>query len=603
MNSYLRKSLPRGLGSCCLLLMMTVAYADSFIPPTGKISPFRRENLPISDRVIDSISAQLTTITSASPYKTAEHRRDVAKALALALALNPKNESAGNTLNKLIEGGKPSSIEKEKIDHEKRQALSNLQWLTSPEAGQDGNILAALLGETIANIFPDDPQSSSYLAKPEHAGWKDWVVELALLKKERAIVEEPKIEGGKEEIAVTPPKETPKYDPAKGIVMNRSKLSTVLRVYDNDKSLWVHKVVPLKMSGTNDPHNEDGEKQYGFRMQIASNSDDYWQMQEALSTPLRERLTSHFGTLPERAEISVSLDAEKSSYPFSRNGGAITGPAFVLANAALTGIEPDGIVVGEIDGSGKLKIPKYFWRVLMVLAEGSGGRLIIPASAEPLLINVLALEKPDFFFKYEILVASSLEEFVTLARKEPTAQHQEVYNKFKVIKDKSEGSVMGTYLTNKFVRERLQEIVTQAPYHVSAKTLLIYGSVSRPRYLTREALAAEIWRKIDVISELEKIEDYYGINSNQLSRMNDFYEKMRDDLRDLERYTDSRNGDLLKEAKEVVSSVRGFGREFEGSKEMWEKHNKIEAAHDDMKTGNRALVKKLAELTGDQLSK
>jgi hypothetical protein len=81
--------------------------------------------------------------------------------------------------------------------------------------------------------------------------------------------------------------------------------------------------------------------------------------------------------------------------------------------------------------------------------------------------------------------------------------------------------------------------------------------------------------------------------------MNDLYEQMRDDIKDLDRYTDTRNDDLLKDAKDVVASVRGFGREFEGSKEMWEKYNKIESAHSDMKRANRALVQKLSEITGD----
>lgn len=386
--------------------------------------------------------------------------------------------------------------------------------------------------------------------------------------------------------------------------MDMAKLSTVLRIYDKDKSLWLHKVVPLQMRGTNHPTNEDGEEQHGFRVQVSASSNDYWQMEEELSSPLKNRLTKHLVRLPERAEINVSIDSENSAYPFSRNRGAISGPAFVLANAALTGIAPDGIVIGEIDrSSGNLKLPAYFWRALMVLAEGSGGRLIIPASAEPMLINLLALEKPEFFLKYEVLIASSLEEFVTLASMESSPQHEEVYNKFKLIKEKSAGSALGAYLTNKFVRERLQEIVAQAPYHLSAKTLLIYSSVSRPRYLTREALAAEIWRKIDVITELGKIGDYYDINSNQLARMNDLYEQMRDDIKDLDRYTETRNDDLLKEAKSVIASVRGFGREFEGSKEMWEKVDKIQAAHGDMKRGNRAFVKKLAEITGDPLPK
>ncbi|MFN6270262.1 MAG: hypothetical protein ACK40T_07685 [Akkermansiaceae bacterium] len=584
--------------------MIAAVDAATFVPPTGKIAPFRRDQLPISDRAIDNLSYQITTITSASPYETAEHRRAVVKALALALALNPKNESAKNILDRLIEGEKPSFADKGKLDYDKRQAWNSLEWLSSPEAGQDGNVLAAMLGETLANIFPTDSLASSYLAKPENPGWNGWVAELANFKKEPTKKEDPKVDDKKEEIAVTPPKVLPKYDPTKGVVMDMAKLSTVLRIYDKDKSLWLHKVVPLQMRGTNHPTNEDGEEQHGFRVQVSASSNDYRQMEEELSSPLKNRLTKHLVRLPERAEINVSIDSENSAYPFSRNRGAISGPAFVLANAALTGIAPDGIVIGEIDrSSGNLKLPAYFWRALMVLAEGSGGRLIIPASAEPMLINLLALEKPEFFLKYEVLIASSLEEFVTLASMESSPQHEEIYNKFKLIKEKSAGSALGAYLTNKFVRERLQEIVAQAPYHLSAKTLLIYSSVSRPRYLTREALAAEIWRKIDVITELEKIGDYYDINSNQLARMNDLYEQMRDDIKDLDRYTETRNDDLLKEAKSVIASVRGFGREFEGSKEMWEKVDKIQAAHGDMKRGNRAFVQKLAEITGDPLPK
>ncbi len=602
MNFKSGKLLFRALSTCCLLLLTTAVNADTFLSPTGKLSPFRRDRLPISDQAIGGLSNDLTTLTGASPYETAEHRRAVAKVLALALALNPKNIEAENTLNALIEGAKPENADKEKIDRDKSHIWNSLQWLTSPEAGQDGNILAALIGETVANFFPSDPQASSYNGKPEHVAWNGWVEELASFKKVPVVVQQPKVEEKKDEdlpkLVEPKPTEKRKYDPKAGIVMDNAKISTVLQMYDEKKSVWVHKVEPVEMRSNNHPKDDDGNDQWGFRVQVSGDSDDYWQMQEEISKPLRDQLSKYLGQLPERGRVSIRMDEDKS-YPFRKNRSAITGPAFVLANAALTGVAVDGIVVGEIDQSGKLKLPAFFWRALMELAEGSGGRLIIPASAEPMFINLLALEKPEFFFKYEVLVASSLDEFTTLASKESDAKHQEIYSKFKIIKDTSAGKAMGTYLNNKIVRERLQEIVTQAPYHLSSKVLLTYGSVSRPRYLTREALAAEIWRKVDVIGEIAKYEDFYGINSNQLSKLNVLYEQMRDDLRDLEQYTDSRNSDILKEAKEAVASVRSFGREFEGRAEMWEKHDKIRIAHNAMKDENRKLLEKLSELTGD----
>lgn len=606
MNLKSRKLLLHGLSACCWLSLCSTLAADAFVPPTGKISPFRRDRLPIPERAINGLSNYLTTLASASPYETPEHRRDVAKAFALALALDPRNESTQEKLSELIDGEKLDSQDKEKLERDKKHVWNSLKWLASPDAGQDGNILAALIGETLANIFPTDPQASSYIGKSEHEAWNGWVAELASFKKAPVVEEkieeekEEEEEEKKEEIANTETNKERKYDPTAGVIIETAKISTVLQMYDKDKAIWLPKIVPLEMRGNNHPKDEDGEKRYGFHIDISSGSDDHWSIQEEISNPLQSTLSDHLGQLPERAEIKIRLDEDRN-YPLNKNRRAITGPAFILSNAALSGNIPEGFVMGEIDKSGKLKLPSFFWRSLMELADGPGGRLIIPAAAEPMFINLLALERPDFFFKYEVLVASSLDEYATLASKDVSGQHEEIYNKFKIIKEKATGNVMGAYLTNKFVRERLQEIVDQAPYHLSAKVLNIYGSVSRPRYLTREALGAEIWRKIDVITEIAKFEDIYSINSNQLAKLDELYKKMRDDLRDLERYTDSKNTDLLKEAKEVVASVRGFGKEFEGKGEMWEKYDKIVSARDTMISSNREFLEKLAELTGDPL--
>jgi hypothetical protein len=130
----------------------------------------------------------------------------------------------------------------------------------------------------------------------------------------------------------------------------------------------------------------------------------------------------------------------------------------------------------------------------------------------------------------------------------------------------------------------------------------MYGTTARPRYLTREALAAEIWRRTDVINEIAKIEDLSGIHSNRLARLNQHVETMRNDLANLDRYTDSRNVDLLRDAKDLVSSLRAFGKAFEGKGEMWEKYDEIYQERAVMIRKKEELFKKMAELTGDPLS-
>lgn len=601
-----------GLWSVCLALVTSAAFADQFVPPTEKLPPFRRDRLPLHEDAMQGLSFSLVNALSGAPYDSPEHRRTAAKTLALAIALHPKNEKAQDQLSELVEGNKPDHVDQERLDRSKRHVWNVLKWLSSPEAGKDGNTLASLLGETMAALYPSDSQSGAFAGKSENPAWSGWVAETAVFKKAPEIAqntepeekEEPSDEEKEEEKEVVSNEEPEKPKPTfkDGIILEKAQASTVINLFDKEKLVWAPKIVSIEMSATKDPRDDEGEKRWGFHVNLQANSDDYWQIQEEVAQPIKNLLEKEIGNLPERAEIRLRPNlGEDVSYSHRRNGSQITAAGFVLAHAALSGNQPDGTFIGEINREGKLGMPKFFWRSLYALTDGPGGRLIVPAAAEPYFINILALEKPEFFFKYEVLVASSVEEYLMLSSRDTSGAHEETYNKFKIIKDKLAGNAIGSYLTNRFVRERLQEIVNQAPYHLSAKILNVYGTTARPRYLTKEALAAEIWRRIDVVNDITKIEDVYGISSNQLTKLNEHYERMRDDLAALDRYTDSRNIELLREAKDLVSALRAFGKAFEGKGEMWEKIDKIHHERSEMRKKNEELLKKLTELTGDPM--
>jgi hypothetical protein len=605
MNRISCKLLRRSLSGACVLLLCTAAVAATFEPPSGKLSPFRRDRLPVHKGTIYGLSGSLVTVTGGAAYETAEDRRAVAKALALALALDPVSEKALHQVSELVDGNKPDFADAERVDRAKKYIWNTIGWLASPDAGSDGNILAALMGETLAALYPADPRAGSYLDKPEHGAWKDWVAELTAFNRPPDIAQQPDSDDAdkddeEEEIVEVKREDQPKAPVRTGIQLEHAKIFTVLQMYDKDKAMWQPRLVPVEMRSTDHPKDDEGNDHHGFRVEISTNSDDYWTVKERIATPLQERLSEQLTKLPDRGEIRIRLDTDEP-YPYRRNRNALSGPAFVLAHTAMTGATPSAIVIAEVDKSGKLKLPNYFWRAIMEIADKSGERIIVPASAEPVLINMLALEKPEFFIKNEVLMAASLGELATLSSLESSAQHDEIYNKFKLITEKAADNSIGTYLSNRFVRDRLKEIIDEAPYHLSSKILYIQGSVSRPRYLTREALGAEIWRKLDVISEIAKIEDIYGINSRQLAKLDEFYKKMRDDMKDLERYTSTNNNDLLKEAKDTVNSVRTFARGFEGKGEIWEKEAKIVQARSDMRRSNTKLLEKLSELTGDPL--
>ncbi len=605
-----------GLWGACLALLSTTAIADHFVPPTEKLAPFRRDRIPLHEDAIYSLSQNLTSAVRGAPYESPEHRRTAAKALALAYALNPKNENVTTQLSELSEGGKPNEIESERLDRAKNHILGHLKWLSSPEAGKDGNTLAALLGETMATMYPDDLQSGAYVGKSENSAWSGWVAETAAfnkppeISKEELTQSEPEAEEKTEEkeIASREPVEKPKPSFKEGVILENARVKTVATVFDKSKLIWAPRVVSMEMSATKNPISPEGEKRWGFNLDLQANSDDYWQIQEDIAQPIKVLLEKEIGNMPERAGVQLRLDlGEGVSYSHRRNGAQTTAAGFVLAHAALSGNQPDGTFIGEISRDGKLGVPRFFWRSLIALTEesggGTGGRLIVPAAAEPYFINMLALEKPELFFKYEILIASSPEEYITLSTRKVSSAHEETYAKFKIIREKLGTNAIGPYLNNRFVRERLQEIVNQAPYHLSAKILYLYGTPARPRYLTQEALAAEIWRKIDVVNDITKIEDFYAVTSSQIGKLNDHYERMRGDLDAIGRYADSRHSDLLRDAKELITALRSFGKAFEARGEMWEKSDKIDQARSEMREKNTALLKKLSAITGDPMPK
>jgi iron uptake system EfeUOB component EfeO/EfeM len=174
--------------------------------------------------------------------------------------------------------------------------------------------------------------------------------------------------------------------------------------------------------------------------------------------------------------------------------------------------------------------------------------------------------------------------------------------KFKEIKDKAGDSSPGVYLANRFVRQRLQAISEEAPYHLSAKLLAKQGFGLRPRYLTKQALAAELLRKIATM-KLPAVADPYSISSGDITALKAFEEKIRKIISELESYTERNHTQLLDETKGLADAARNLVRKFDDRREIWEKYDELIKAQRALEKVDGNLRKKLSGLSGGPIRK
>lgn len=571
---------------------VTSGAAPPFVPPADVMPPFRRDKLPIDTDAMLSLSQTMTLLSQSASLKEAPLRRTAAQALALALALDPASSSARDILSSITGGGNLHSPDPERLTRAKTEAWQLNGWLSTPEAGKDGNLLADLLGDTVAALDPDHPAAVDLLKSPERGKWDGWVASLpSFNEKNNVSLEKPDEAGSK----LGPIK--PELKMA-GISLTKATVKTVLFAFDKETG-YAFGNTTVRMEAQ--PKLEEWEASGNLQLNVPSLEINNADVKEFIVSPIMDALENSGVALPDNGRISFQA-GDGDLYPFGKNTTSLTGPAFVLAYAALTGAEPDATVIGVIDTRGKLTSPRYLWYFVDALRKGDGGRLVIPADSAECLAALLTLEEPDFFLKYEVLTASNPEEMAKLCAKKPDEKQAAVSAKFKEIKDKAPASTLGPYLANRFIRQRLLDIHAEMPQHFSAKMLALQGSAERPpRTLPKKILAAMVWHAIAPIKAATSFEDegIFNANSEVLEKLHD---ESRTKLDLLDRFADRDSSELLDRAKSVTSELRDVARALGSRSDDWEaRYRAVARAHKALEDSNEQIRRELSLVTGDPL--
>lgn len=560
-----------------LAAFVTVVRADFVAPAEGPL-PFRRDKLPVDVDTISSLSRQVTVLTGADLKDDPADLRAAAQMTALALALDPANRQARDLLDELRAGGTPEKADKQDLRRTCSRVWQVLGWLEMPEAGADGQALAACLGDVLAVADPEHPRSKERLEAGEKGAWKDWIAPEAAFRKKEV-------------------KPEPEEDPAP-MEEEKAQVPTValrnppasVRLWAMDKELKKEVLQTVTLEGRVTPGSESGklEIHWGFEAAKA------W---AASSKAVASALTLRHGGLEGGLSVNLDLKAANSYDPV-KNGAILSGTAAVLIDSALTGNRSNATAVAVVGEDGKLQLPPGFWATLRAIsAQKNSGRLILPAKAEPFLEALLVLGEPGFFMDHEVLLATTVDDLCDLAAGVPKAPYAENLQAFEEIWKVGQGKSIGSFVAHPATQARLNKIGTAMPRHASARLLALQGSGNRPRFLQRPILAREIRDALAPIQHLRD-ESTGELLSQQLDQIHEACRKKLDEILNV---IEIRDRDLHKSATALADSVRTLARTIDKEErdEYYSSEIKSTQMLQTISTDYVNLLRTLTEAAGD----
>lgn len=534
----------------------TLPLAAEFVPPAEGPVPFRRDKLPVDVDTMVAISRQLTIFTGARVADDPDELRAVAQMSALALALDPVNRDARALIDTLKAGGAPQPAAAEDLERARNRAWQVLAWLEMPEAGADGQALAACLGDVLAMADPRHPKARDRRSAGEQGAWKGWVADETAFRPK-----ETDAKPGMEKEEETDP-EPPDTEEKVAVALALKELSSAMPVWHYDKELKQMKlaVVPVLLKASIlEPHDDEDDdddkpKPPAFEVQVPGEG-----MTERFSKSMQQveaAIAGRHGSLP--AGLQARLNFGKVDYSMTRNGTALTGTTALLIDGAISGKIPTAITLAVVGEDGKLELPPRFWQTLRALSasQSTGTRLILPDEAADFLTALVVMDDAAFFMKNEVLLAGSVDELCDFATPTPEAGIADGLKRFDEVRKVGQGKALGTFVAHPATQARLRELAWVMPEHASARMLALQGSGSRPRFLQRSILAREIRSGLEPVGILMS----GGPDDVDPEELEKAHEASRAQLDGLAGYIDIRDRDLHKAATDVADSLRPLAR-------------------------------------------
>jgi hypothetical protein len=566
-----------------LAVMGLIPASGQFVLPAEGPVAFRRDKLPLEVGGMMDLSKRLETLARGVNGKTAAERRGAAQMLALALALDPANASARDFLAEFKQGNRRLLANNERLTNARAAIRQYLGWLESPEAGSQGRALAACLQDILAI---SEPKAAEGSAEAEKGAWAGWIPEVAAYEI-KPVVKETQPE------EVTPP---PQPVAESKIALSEAQVQVPQwrRVGKSMPVKWELAAASLQMTAKKtDPESQNPNS---FTITVGNGQGPLNQT----GSMLQRLLKQHHEKFPRGYQLRITSKEmdQWAQLPGPKKRPVVSAAAAVLASAAISGKEPTGTIIGEVNESGAFTLPASFWDQLRSLEGGPGGRLIVPAAAADDLAAMLAMEKPEFFLRYEVLAAADFKQLLALTAKEPEGDFGKTLTKFQEIRERAGKQDVRQYIANRFVRQRLSEVLQEAPFHVSARMLLIQSAGKRPVTVSRPVLAAELRRAIEPAAPLTKYE-IYQLRDGEAVDVGKVFNACRAQVDQLDRFAEKNDRELIGRVRNVVDSIRSLDKSLRGRGENYMISEAAQLAQAELVSAYKAIMKELDAMTGE----
>lgn len=525
--------------------MVLPVFGVNFIPPAEGPLPFRRYKLPLEADTMLDLSMRVSRMADGLQGKTADERRGAAQLLALSLALDPVNTEAREILTQFVEGNHRAGTDPLKIQEHRDRIGELLGWLEMDAAGVDGQALAACLKDAVAISRKADGSGEMEENRKEVGRWSGWIPELARYEDKPAI-----------DVANVPGS-TDVADPERPDILLESAIVTVPLWRENAKSTPPSRKMvlsELKMTATEIPKGESGRSP--FRLTIGDESKNpKLAAKRGLILRMMRKL---YGKLPDSLSVALQGDDLDAAWPKSKSQ-PLSAAAAVLVSAAITGREPIGTILGEVDETGNYTLPATYWLQLRSLPSGGARRVILPAAAASDLSSILAMGEPQFFIDHEILLAANFQQLLDLSAAKPDDAIEVADASFKAIREKAGTSPLGSYVATSAVRRRLAELAQAASYHFSARMLAVQGAGDRPTYITRNVLISELLIALEPMDWLVR-RGRVPFTAVELDQLGATFENCRGEVEKLLRFTDKADRIPVEKVLEMLTLIRTLDR-------------------------------------------